>query len=439
MATVSMKCPNCGGELIFDPKSQKYKCEYCGSDFALDEISTEEAATQAVSDVVQEREDTSDNHTQQRTAGAEDAAVLYTCPSCGAQIVTDQTTAATFCYYCHNPVLLSEQLSGAFHPDQIIPFEIDRKQAEEHFLDFVQKKKFVPNAFFQKNQIEKLTGIYFPYWVCDAEVEGSLTAEGNKVRVWVSGDEEFTETRIYRMEREGHVSLREITKHALKKTDNLLAEGVLPYDFSKAAEFRMGYLSGFYAEKRDIERKELEEEVHREVENCTRDLLEDTIHGYNGVHILSDHIRPIREQWKYTLLPVWTVTYKGMNGKMYYYSMNGQNGKTYGELPVRRNLIIAKCAERCDKLKIICYHLFSFIRTEHPFQEIQGCFLICLRCIAVYTHVVFCTDAQSLCLFAFYTCIDRHKFHVFFFYYVTTYFADLRPCPVTILNHSSFS
>ena len=77
MATVSMKCPNCGGELIFDPKSRKYKCEYCGSDFALDEISTEEAATQAVSDVVQEREDTADNHTQQRTAGAEDAAVLY--------------------------------------------------------------------------------------------------------------------------------------------------------------------------------------------------------------------------------------------------------------------------------------------------------------------------------------------------------------------------
>ena len=107
MATVSMKCPNCGGELIFDPKSQKYKCEYCGSDFALDEIGTEEAATQAVSEVVQEREGTSDNHTQQRTAGAEDAAVLYTCPSCGAQIVTDQTTAATFCYYCHNPVLLS--------------------------------------------------------------------------------------------------------------------------------------------------------------------------------------------------------------------------------------------------------------------------------------------------------------------------------------------
>ena len=95
MATVSMKCPNCGGELIFDPKSQKYKCEYCGSDFALDEISTEEAATQAVSDVVQEREDTSDNHTQQRTAGAEDAAVLYPCPICAPQLGQVYSTAAT--------------------------------------------------------------------------------------------------------------------------------------------------------------------------------------------------------------------------------------------------------------------------------------------------------------------------------------------------------
>ena len=240
MSTISIKCPNCGGELIFDPKSQKYKCEYCGSDFALDEIETEDTKAQDTSDSAQTAESGAGTEAFEQAASddAEAAdqgasAVVYTCPSCGAQIVTDQTTAATFCYYCHNPVLLSEQLTGEFHPDQIIPFEIDRKQAEDHFLDFVQKKKFVPNAFFQKNQIEKLTGIYFPYWVYNAEVDGALSAEGSKIRVWVSGDEEFTETRIFRMEREGRVSLNEITKHALKKSDQVLAEGVLPYDFSK--------------------------------------------------------------------------------------------------------------------------------------------------------------------------------------------------------------
>lgn len=349
MSTISIKCPNCGGELIFDPKSQKYKCEYCGSDFALDEIETEDTKTQEASDSAQtagvgtdagtSAETGADASAETEAAGEEASAVVYTCPSCGAQIVTDQTTAATFCYYCHNPVLLSEQLTGAFHPDQILPFEIDRKQAEQHFLDFVQKKKFVPNAFFQKNQIEKLTGIYYPYWVYDAELDGAISAEGSKIRVFMSGDEEITETRIYRMERQGEVSLREITKHALKKSDRLLAEGVLPYDFSKAEPFHMGYLSGFYAEKRDIERMELEPEVRSEVENYTRDLLEDTIQGYTGVHIISDNIRPIQETWHYTLLPVWTVTYKGLNGKMYYYSMNGQNGKTYGELPIDRKKV----------------------------------------------------------------------------------------------------
>ena len=172
MSTISIKCPNCGGELIFDPKSQKYKCEYCGSDFALDEIETEESGTRETSDSAETAGFETAAESFEKTASddpeaeaQESSAVVYTCPSCGAQIVTDQTTAATFCYYCHNPVLLSEQLTGDFHPDQIIPFEIDRKQAEQHFLDFVHKKKFVPNAFFQKNQIEKLTGIYYPYWV----------------------------------------------------------------------------------------------------------------------------------------------------------------------------------------------------------------------------------------------------------------------------------
>ena len=39
-------------------------------------------------------------------------ALVYICPSCGAEVVTDATTAATFCYYCHNPVVLSGKLSG---------------------------------------------------------------------------------------------------------------------------------------------------------------------------------------------------------------------------------------------------------------------------------------------------------------------------------------
>ena len=100
MSTISIKCPNCGGELIFDPKSQKYKCEYCGSDFALDEIGTDDTKTQETSDSVQKAGFGTDTDTSEKTDASaeaeeiegESSAVVYTCPSCGAQIVTDQTT-----------------------------------------------------------------------------------------------------------------------------------------------------------------------------------------------------------------------------------------------------------------------------------------------------------------------------------------------------------
>ena len=166
MAVISFKCPNCDGELIFDPETQKYKCEYCGSKFTQAELDALQPAESEETDAgaadgsdEAEQETTEQQSADTKKKEGEDGgaeAVIYNCPSCGAEIVTDATTAATFCYYCHNPVLLSEQLTGEFHPDQIIPFEIDRKQAEDHFLDFVQKKKFVPNAFFQKPAVKKI-------------------------------------------------------------------------------------------------------------------------------------------------------------------------------------------------------------------------------------------------------------------------------------------
>ena len=66
--------------------------------------------------------------------------------------------------------------------------------------------------------------------------------------------------------------------------------------FPKRQQFRMGYLSGFYAEKRDIEYgKELQEEVQREVEKCTqRSAGRYDSRVYTGVHVLSDHIRTVR-------------------------------------------------------------------------------------------------------------------------------------------------
>lgn len=343
MAVVSYKCPNCDGELVFHPRTQKYKCEYCASAFSQEEINRlqpkAEGENQESNHALQEENqanphDPMGENQENAHAPREETGSIYHCPSCGAEIVTEETTAASFCYYCHNPVILSGRVSGEFLPDKIIPFAIDRKQAVEKFLDYVHHKKFVPRAFFHKSQIEKISGVYFPYWMADMDLEGALQAEGRNVRVWRSGDTEYTETKVYRVEREGEIHLEDITRNALKKANGTLAQGVLPYDVSHIQEFQMSYLSGFLAEKRDMERAELENGVKGEAEAYGKQLLRETVKGYHSVSVKNCRLSCSREHWDYVMLPVWTVTYQGRDGKMYYYSMNGQNGKVCGELPV---------------------------------------------------------------------------------------------------------
>lgn len=340
MAVISFKCPNCDGELIFDPSTQKYKCEYCNSLFVQEEFEAMEPAEsteqyESVAEEYMQGSTTEETSSWKETDGtSSQQAVRYSCPSCGAEIITDATTAATFCYYCHNPVVLGGRLEGEYLPNKVIPFEVTRDEAEKAFLEYVGKKKFIPKAFFNKRQIESMTGVYFPYWLYDVELEGKMQGDGRDIRVWRRGDIEYTETKHYAIEREGEIELGKLTENALQKANSKLASGVMPYDFNKVKDFNMGYLSGFLAERRDIEQAVVQQKMQSVMRESAEKLLRETITGYNSVSVRSSNVWPKRETWSYVLLPVWTITYKGRNGKIYYYSMNGQTGKVCGELPV---------------------------------------------------------------------------------------------------------
>lgn len=53
----------------------------------------------------------------------------YNCPSCGAELICDETTAATSCPYCGNPTVVPGQFSGVLKPDYVIPFKDQQKRS----------------------------------------------------------------------------------------------------------------------------------------------------------------------------------------------------------------------------------------------------------------------------------------------------------------------
>lgn len=324
MSVITYKCPNCDGGLVFDPESGSYVCEYCLSKFTEEELA-----------VGKEKEKANEpENTTEQNKHTEGAAVVYHCPSCGAEIVTEETTAATFCFYCHNPVVLTGKLQGEYLPDGIIPFKISREEAVERFQEWIRKKKFIPSGFYAKRQIEKMTGVYFPYWLYDCEKDSYLNGTARNVRVWRVGDTEYTETKTYAVRRGGKVQFHHLPKTALQKAQTALLKGIFPYHFQELEPFHMGYLSGFQAEKRDIEKDSLRQEIHKEIEKYTRKRMRDTVERYQHFSEESSGSRTAHENFAYTLLPVWVMTYKERGSQVYYFAMNGQTGEVIGKLPV---------------------------------------------------------------------------------------------------------
>lgn len=333
MPTVTYKCPNCDGGLIFDPATQKFCCEYCQSLFTQQELDQMDLDANSASDQVKQEESPSAAEAPREEEEFTAHAVSYVCPSCGAEVMADDTTAATFCYYCHNPVVLSGRLSGALKPDRVIPFALKKGDVEQQFLNWCKKKRFMKKDFFSQSQLEKLTGVYFPFWLLNCTVDGSMNALGRKIRTWRQGNTEYTETEEYELVREADIDFRDMPFAALKRQEMELTKGIYPYDFAKAVRFNMAYLSGFQAEKRGLERKDVSPEAAAEIRKYSEMLLRDTTTHYSGVTVNQMRASMLKEKWEYTLLPVWVLTYQ-YRDKTYYYAMNGQNGKVCGEVPL---------------------------------------------------------------------------------------------------------
>ena len=335
MAITSYKCPSCGAGIEFKPALQKFRCDYCLSEYTEEEfadINKNNEQNETLQEDVQQQ-----NHVDQGHLAS------YNCTSCGAEVVTDDTTTSTFCYYCHNPVIISDRLSGSFQPDKMIPFTIDKEKAKETFLKWATKYKFVPKDFYSSSQLEKITGMYLPYWWADCKVDVDYLGEAGIEKIWKSGETEYTETKKYQIIRKGKIELNNVEEIAFTKIESRLVNGISPYNQKEAMNFSMPYLSGFFAEQYNLNKEEIAPKIEEQVKQCSKHLIDDTIQGYKYVKEQNSSTDIRSKEMKYTLLPAWILTYKYQE-KTYVFAINGQTGKAFGELPVYNKKIFSVAA-----------------------------------------------------------------------------------------------
>ena len=314
-ASMTYKCPSCGGYLEFNPAQQRFVCPYCGQSFGEAEMKPKEPAAETSAET-----------------SAPGGMRGYHCQMCGAEIVVGETTAATRCYYCHNPVVLTDRLSDDFRPDGVVPFRSQKKEAEEQFRRFVARKKFIDHGFFSTAQLEDFSGVYYPYWYGDVEGAASFDGEGTRSSTAVGPRETVVTTRVFKVRREGRLSFRNMVRKGLSSVDRQLSDGIHPYKLEELKPFSGAYLSGFMAERRDIEKASVQADMEKEASSYAASLMREggTFDSLSG----SASFKADQARMRSILLPAWVLTYRGRDRKPYYYMMNGQTGAVCGKLPI---------------------------------------------------------------------------------------------------------
>lgn len=318
------KCPNCGANMIYNASDKMLVCESC---------ETSKTVTQ-----MEASGDDSPNKAQGTKKDFTDDFNMFTCPTCGAEILTDIHTAATFCSYCGSPTLIESRLTGEKTPSYVLPFKITKEAAREAYLKWTRKGMLTPSEFVSSTTIEKITGMYVPFWLYDYGAEMKMQANATRIRSERRGDVEYTHTDHYHIYRDLYAAYSRIPVDASEKMDDTTMDLLEPYHYNELTTFEMGYLAGYQAEKYNYDGNALKDRAERRIRSYITDLTRSTIKGYATVNVIHSNVTMQTDAMDYALMPVWMLNYR-FKDKNYSFIMNGQTGKIVGKLPISKTKV----------------------------------------------------------------------------------------------------
>lgn len=324
------KCPCCDGAIEFNSTLQKMKCPYCSTEFEMEALQAYDAE---LSNQPQENMTWDTAAGKQWQEGEEEGLRVYTCNTCGGEIVADETTGATECPFCGNPVIMTGQFAGSLKPDLVIPFQVDKKAAIAALQKHYKGKVLLPKVFKNENHIKEVKGLYVPVWLFDTDANAYVRYKASRTRSWSDSQYRYTETSHYAVVRGGGIGFENVPVDGSTKMDDMLMESIEPFHMEDAVDFQTAYLSGFLADKYDVDAEASIGRANERIKRSTEEAFADTVVGYSSVIPVSSNINLQNGRARYALYPVWILNTK-WNNQTFTFGVNGQTGKVAGNLPM---------------------------------------------------------------------------------------------------------
>ncbi len=302
-------CPNCGGNLKFDIRTQQLGCEHCQTQ--LDPYTFEDKEKDAI----------------EKT---EFDVTIFTCPQCGGEILSTDTSAAEFCTFCGASTILYSRLSKEKRPNYIIPFQITKEDCKNAYSKMMSRAIFAPDALKNPKHIDSFRGIYMPYWAFYMTQDGKFSISGSKSHR--KGDYIYTDHYALRGEIDAYY--KGLSYDASSSFDDNISTKIAPYDVKSMKAFTPGYLSGFYADTSDVDSNVYKYDAEVTAFNNS---IKSVYNAFPTIEIetptSTSALQTKTKCVDSAMFPVWFMSYR--NGdRVSYATVNGQTGKVVADLPV---------------------------------------------------------------------------------------------------------
>ena len=339
------KCPKCGAtDISLNVNKGLLRCNFCRHEFEPEKVAGMETDISKLQGVVM-------------GSGAQDIIpdtneiLTFKCSSCGAEVVIDTSEATQArCHWCRNTLSVNQQIPNGAVPDVVLPFKINKKEAQTSINKFVSSRKFFAHPQFkQEFTTDNVMGVYLPYMVVDVNAHANLSGQGeHETRRYTRGTgknkQTFYDADLYDVERDFDIVVEGLTVESSadkldnktkNKTNNII-NSIMPFDTENSAKWNANYLKGYTSEKRDTNVDQLKGKVKLQAKDIARFKANDTLRHYDrGVRWSREDMDVKGEQWKAAYLPVWLYSYHQKTKNMLHYvAVNARTKETMGSVPI---------------------------------------------------------------------------------------------------------
>jgi hypothetical protein len=236
----------------------------------------------------------------------------------------DASAQALRCPFCGSTDLTSTPDAKAIAPTGVVPFRITREQAAAAMRNWLGQGYWRPGDLSEQALVVKMTPVYVPYWVFDAQTHTFWTADTDQTPPGARS--QWYPVSGQRDGQQGGLLIGASAALTPQETSDLR-----PFDLSAAVSPDEVDLNNAIYEQFSVPRKYARPQARRALESLElRDAVPDVPGGSRNLKVNTRFTDLMSQP---VLLPVWIMAYR-YRERVFRFLVNGQTGRSTGQAPV---------------------------------------------------------------------------------------------------------